>query len=511
MLKLTHGFCRYSRLTYENINHYSTVAQHFTNLNCKRKTCFTWHSQQSLLSPIVYSSVQWRSLANIKKRFRNNKLYIDSNAAKKPKLMSESLHPTLKHNSYGGQFEISEEENSSNEWLNQSSSLNKTPSNIPTDFRIWESVGNNNDKSNGFRFKVMSYNVLAQYLLECHPYLYKECTPRNLKWKVRSARIYDEILSISPDILCLQEVQISHLSNFYVKLEQLGYFGIYKQKTGHRHDGCAIYFKQCHFDMQDHITVEFYQPEMPILNRDNIGLMVKLIPKAAPCTPIVIATTHLLYNPKRTDVRLAQMQVLLAEIDRFAYDSNAKGTYLPIILTGDFNSSPDSAVIKLLDKGRISAGALRDNSDWRKIGVTDNCQHLSVYLNRHKGITADFSMIKIFNSDFTMNTPEDDTAQIPEYSGMFNSDSIRHPLKLSSVYNKTKSDGRFEATTFQDYWITVDYIYFSHCKSLKLLERLRLPSEVECDVLGRLPNDIYGSDHLALAAVFEIKPTMSSL
>lgn len=46
----------------------------------------------------------------------------------------------------------------------------------------------------------MSYNVLAQYLLECHPYLYTGCISQNLKWKVRAAKIYDEILSLSPDV-----------------------------------------------------------------------------------------------------------------------------------------------------------------------------------------------------------------------------------------------------------------------------------------------------------------------
>jgi protein angel len=70
--------------------------------------------------------------------------------------------------------------------------------------------------------------------------------------------------------------------------------------------------------------VEYYQPHLPILNRDNIGIMVKLVPRHCPDTPIVVATTHLLYNPKRTDVRLAQMQVLLAEIDRFAFFDNGR-------------------------------------------------------------------------------------------------------------------------------------------------------------------------------------------
>ncbi|CAH2103446.1 unnamed protein product [Euphydryas editha] len=513
MLKLTYSFCRYSRLTCENINHNITIVRHFTNLSCKRKTCFTWNSQQSLLNPIVYTCVQWRQIANIKKRFKLKKSYLNSNASKTAKQMSESLQPTLKDFSYGGQFQISEENNTSNGWRPRSGSFSKQPTNIPTDFRIWEPVGKKSKKcSEGFRFKVLSYNVLAQYLLECHPYLYTECSPQNLKWNIRAARIYDEIQSISPDIFCLQEVQVSHLKSFYAKFENLGYFSIFKQKTGHRQDGCAIYFKQSLFDMQEHISVEFYQPGMPILNRDNIGLMVKLVPKGSPNTPIVVVTTHLLYNPKRTDVRLAQLQVLLAEIDRFAYNDNGnESSYLPIILTGDFNSNPDSAVIQLLDRGHISATTFRDSSDWKKIGVTDNCQHLSVYLNRQRGVNTDFSMIKIYNSDYSLRVPEDEISKTLDYSDMFNSGSICHPLKLNSVYHKVKSNGNLEATTFQDYWVTVDYIYFSCCNSLKLVDRLRLPTATECEVLGRLPNDHYGSDHLALAATFELKPILSSL
>lgn len=51
-----------------------------------------------------------------------------------------------------------------------------------------------------FKFKVVSYNVLAQYLLECHPYLYTECAPYNLKWSVRAAKLYDEIMKLAPDV-----------------------------------------------------------------------------------------------------------------------------------------------------------------------------------------------------------------------------------------------------------------------------------------------------------------------
>ncbi|CAH0716658.1 unnamed protein product, partial [Brenthis ino] len=429
--------------------------------------------------------------------------------------MSDPVKPSLNHVSYGGRFDIAEEDSTSKQWRKQSDNNEKKHEDIPTNFRIWETVGkNNNLDKDCFKFKVMSYNVLAQYLLECHPYLYTECSPSNLKWNVRAAKLYDEILGLSPDILCLQEVQVSHLSSFYNKFEQMGYFGIFKQKTGNRQDGCAIYFKKSLFDMQDHISVEFYQPELPILNRDNIGLMVKIAPKGSPNTPLVVATTHLLYNPKRTDVRLAQLQVLLAEIDRFAFSHNGKEpSHLPIILTGDFNSTPDSAVIQLLDRGHVSASPFRDNSDWKKIGVTDNCQHLSVYLNRQKGVSTDFSMIKLYNSDYMEDPAEGDKTSVREFSELFNTGDIGHSLKLASVYRKAKKCGHLEATTYQDYWVTVDYIYFSICNSLKLVERLRLPTASECAVLGILPNDRYGSDHLALAATFQLqtRPTISLL
>ncbi|KAL4717557.1 hypothetical protein ACJJTC_000706 [Scirpophaga incertulas] len=441
--------------------------------------------------------------------------------------MSDSVKPDSVSTSYGGHFNVLTKNVNTDNHSNESGSTNQIgikKSSIPSNFRFWEAVGKKTttggDASNNFKFTVLSYNVLAQYLLECHPYLYTECSPTNLKWKIRSARIFDEIISISPDIICLQEVQATHLNTFYSQFDAMGYCGIFKQKTGHRIDGCAIYFKKSLFKIEDHFSVEFYQPELPILNRDNIGVMVKLVPHSMPNSPVVVATTHLLYNPKRTDVRLAQIQVLLAEIDRFAFYQNGNLTgHLPIILTGDLNSTPDSAVIKLLDKGRVRASPFRDSSDWQRIGVTDNCQHLSVFLDRQEGRVTDFSNIKIQNSDYhyDMNEPiascsRTDTALHEAlYSELFNSGVIGHNLQLISTYDKIKSDGSVEASTFQDYWVTVDYIYFSRLSGLNLLERLRLPTAEECQVLGVLPNEVFGSDHLALAASFELRPQKANL
>jgi hypothetical protein len=59
----------------------------------------------------------------------------------------------------------------------------------------------------------------------------------------------------------------------------------------------------------------------------------------------------LLHNPRRQDIRLAQVQVLLAELDRHARtidESNGTKTYLPVILCGDFNLQTSSSLLGYL-------------------------------------------------------------------------------------------------------------------------------------------------------------------
>lgn len=98
-----------------------------------------------------------------------------------------------------------------------------------------------------------------------------------------------------------------------------GYQGIYKKRTGIRVDGCAIYYKLNTINLVEYTEVEFFQPLVELLNRDNVGLVAKFSPRMHPHRDFVVATTHLLYNPRRDDVRMAQIQLLLAEIDRLCF------------------------------------------------------------------------------------------------------------------------------------------------------------------------------------------------
>lgn len=128
-------------------------------------------------------------------------------------------------------------------------------------------------------------------------------------------------------------------------------------------------------------TVTFHASLLPqILDRYNVAIVatfgLRSASKEARAIELCVCTTHLLYNPKRSDVRGAQTQVLLAELDRLACHSVTKEP-LPIILTGDFNSPPHSAVYCLIVDGEIKKKA-NERQLPTEMGITDHCQHHAV-------------------------------------------------------------------------------------------------------------------------------------
>lgn len=55
---------------------------------------------------------------------------------------------------------------------------------------------------------IMSYNILAQDLLDKHSYLYYRHNSEDITYDRRSQKLFNEMRRIKPDILCLQEVRI---------------------------------------------------------------------------------------------------------------------------------------------------------------------------------------------------------------------------------------------------------------------------------------------------------------
>ncbi|XKL61511.1 hypothetical protein PGB90_008568 [Kerria lacca] len=320
------------------------------------------------------------------------------------------------------------------------------------------------------------------------------------------------------------------------QIRNIRYKGIFKKRTREKNDGCAIYFRENKFNLKEHSFVEYFQPNVNLLNRDNIGIVVRLALRNLPDKTIVVATTHLLYNPKRHDIKLAQMQILLAEIDRIAYkstDESGKAIYFPIILTGDFNLKPYTIVHDLIMNGFVKKSwncycqAPHKYSSMThlpytkllpfRLGITDSCQHYNVIQNRNsiQREISDFKFVKLYNSErksqSTMYNNHDWRRLCLDYN-KFDSCWLHHDLNFGSVYSYDK-DGINDVTTFQSEWCTVDYIFYGPLKKvdelkidgdLKLLSYLKLPNVSQANILRVIPNEVCSSDHLPLLATFHL-------
>ncbi|KAG8190519.1 hypothetical protein JTE90_006685 [Oedothorax gibbosus] len=210
-----------------------------------------------------------------------------------------------------------------------------------------------------FQFSVMTYNILSQTAVDNHRYLYRNCNPSFLRENYRVSMVLPEIMHSKSDIVCLQEVeQFVYEARLKNILEQRGFGSIFMKRTCNKTDGCAIFWRQDKFQLVGQNGIEFQTKDAEILNRDNIGLIAVLKPNHRNAGNVLlhVATTHLLYNPKRGDIKMCQLRWLLAELERMALIDvkNDVRRYQPVILCGDLNIQPHSPLYQFIETGRIN-------------------------------------------------------------------------------------------------------------------------------------------------------------
>lgn len=173
----------------------------------------------------------------------------------------------------------------------------------------------------------------------------------------------------SPDILCLQEV------DKFMDLEQemaiRGYSGIWKMRTGNAADGCAIFWRTSRFQLHYEEDIEFNKLGL----RDNVAQLCVLqsvvprnvqtesihlstSPSHQQAKQVVVCNIHVLYNPKRGDIKLGQVRTLL---DR-AYTISKMWNDAPVILCGDFNSTPKSPLYNFILEQKLNLSGLARNT-----------------------------------------------------------------------------------------------------------------------------------------------------
>uniref|UniRef100_A0ACD5VLP1 Uncharacterized protein n=1 Tax=Avena sativa TaxID=4498 RepID=A0ACD5VLP1_AVESA len=198
------------------------------------------------------------------------------------------------------------------------------------------------------RFKVLSYNILADYLAQDHQDLYEGIPSCFMDWNWRKNKIALEIGWWHPDILCFQEVD--KFADLEQEMATRGFKGIWKMRTGNAVDGCAIFWRAERFQLRFEENIEFNKLGL----RDNVAqlcVLESLVQRNVQTGPVHLSTSpnypqqanqvvvcniHVLYNPKRGDIKLGQVRTLL---DR-AYAISKMWNDAPVILCGDFNATP---------------------------------------------------------------------------------------------------------------------------------------------------------------------------
>ncbi|KAF5196649.1 Carbon catabolite repressor protein 4-like protein [Thalictrum thalictroides] len=341
----------------------------------------------------------------------------------------------------------------------------------------------------GFKFRVVSYNILAQVFVKSSffPHSPSPC----LRWKDRSQAILMVLKSLDSDFLCVQE--LDKYDDFYKeKLEMNGYSSIYIQRSGKKRDGCGIFYKHNSAELLLEEKIE-YNDLVPSVQDENFpsvsqcgdaevtekaaSVLVEGAPPAKdhgdrgdpndPCVRlkrdcvaimgsfklkdpsdhhVIVANTHLYWDPHLADVKLAQAKYLQLRLSKFKSIISKKfGCNPSVIVCGDFNSTPGDKVYQCLVSGDSLTMPLLDGSE-----------------------------------DL--------------------------PIPLSSVYAFTGGEPTFTNCT-PGFTNTIDYIFFSPSGYLKPVAVLELPGPESSDVVGGLPNFLHPSDHLPIAADFEIIQT----
>ncbi|KAI8820729.1 Endonuclease/exonuclease/phosphatase [Fimicolochytrium jonesii] len=214
---------------------------------------------------------------------------------------------------------------------------------------------------------IMTYNILAQCL--CRRELFPYCKKEHLKYKARVPRVLYEITQdLKPDVACLQEVD-----NFdeMVKpvLEREGYDWEYLRKVKEKENGhglCIIWKKSIFYK---HASQSLFYDTSPLTHpttltplTNNIAqlLALKLHRPAGGVGGILLSNTHLFWKPFFRYERSRQGWVLMDAVERFRRELVGAGGKWPGFVCGDFNTLPNDGLYRALTKQPLTVQQIAD-------------------------------------------------------------------------------------------------------------------------------------------------------
>ncbi|KAJ3086107.1 Protein angel 2 [Quaeritorhiza haematococci] len=389
-------------------------------------------------------------------------------------------------------------------------------------------------------FSVMSYNILAESLVQNNPDLYAFAwggiTNRNVAWKSRGPRLLDEIKHCNADVICLQEVDNDHYDRFFKPaLHKAGYTSFYKRRTGPDHlDGVALFVKTETFKVLNVRSIEYRRESGT--DRDNVAIVLMLEGTEAVSTDgeaikprLCVATTHLVFNPKRGDIKMAQFRCLARVLEQTTR-KYAKNVSIPVIICGDFNLTPTSFIYRFIRSGEAdtSQEQIQYMSGQLQPPRHHSRYHTNNFSNEDEGDDESNEASTDAEDDDDTDTHSSPAHPRKRTRGSSESKTIvRHPFRLacSSDPHQCPSTGQSYFTTCHNgAKATVDYIFYGSVDERRrggngrngsaegeaptyegTLEQVEYLQPPLGKVMRKMPNGDYPSDHVFLVSRLRLR------
>lgn len=319
-------------------------------------------------------------------------------------------------------------------------------------------------------FSVLQWNTLADGLAQHGEFI--EAPPQALCWSSRSSLLLQELQQANADIVCLQEV--NRFDDFFEpQLSQMEYQGLFLPKAaspcqqyGFPPDGCAIFFKRDRFKLMQQPKGLCFQDgsQSPC----NQGLLSATLVDRVSGRTLLLVCTHFKAKEGQANelIREHQAQQLLEFVSlelaalcsgkgNGSNGSNGGGGAPHLIVCGDLNTTPDARACQALRSHPAQLASLWDYP------VEGACSGAG-----------------------------DDAAASPLQGAAAEGEA--HSVAIPFTTWKLRPGGEKRRT--------IDYVWYT-ANSLVPLQRWSMPS---CTDIGpaALPSLRYGSDHLAVCAVF---------
>jgi 2',5'-phosphodiesterase len=328
------------------------------------------------------------------------------------------------------------------------------------------------DRLSGKSLRVASYNLLADYYADSEDgrtKLFNYCPEYAIKIDYRKQLLLKEILGYNADIFCMQEVDFKVFDGDMVPLlGNQNMTGVHNKK-GTTPEGVATFYRNDRFELIEHhgmnigeavvtqpACLELWQKlqsnEKLVERLTDLGTTLQVVilrSKEFPQRFITVANTHLYFHPDADHIRLLQFgisMILIQDIiEKFKLQS-AELRDVSLILCGDFNSTPECGIYKLMTENFVPENFI----DWNS--------------------------------------------------------NLEQAVKNVSLSQQLKMQSACGTPEFTNYTVgfqaCLDYIFFQSDK-FAVTKVVELPSEDELKAHIAIPSVVFPSDHVAIVAELE--------